>query len=234
MKTSHAMILAIGLVLAALIFGMFFYGARAGQHDISVVGYATMSFDADIVKWRVTLQRTTGLNDLVQGYKKIQGDVDLFKKLLTDQGIDEADISVQPINTYQNWGRDGEVTGNNIQQGLFVVSSHIDQIQDLALDPSKLIEGGVTLQSSQLEFFSSKLADIKQELLAEATKDARKRAENIVESAGRSLGKVTSLRSGVFQITEPYSTEVSGYGMYNTQTREKDITVTVRASFQIN
>jgi hypothetical protein len=35
------------------------------------------------------------------------------------------------------------------------------------------------------------------------------------------------------QITEPYSTEVSDYGIYSTSTREKNITVTVSVSFTI-
>jgi hypothetical protein len=85
-----------------------------------------------------------------------------------------------------------------------------------------------------LQYFSTRLADIKQDLLAKATRDARARAEKILSGTERSLGKVTSLRAGVFQITEPYSTEVSGYGMYSTQTREKEITVTVHASFTID
>ena len=38
-------------------------------------------------------------------------------------------------------------------------------------------------------------------------------------------------RAGVFQITEPYSTEVSDYGVHNTSTRVKEITVTVHATF---
>jgi len=37
--------------------------------------------------------------------------------------------------------------------------------------------------------------------------------------------------AGVFQITEPYSTEVAGYGMYNTSSARKNIKVTVSAEF---
>jgi hypothetical protein len=42
-----------------------------------------------------------------------------------------------------------------------------------------------------------------------------------------------SAKAGVFQIIEPYSTEVESYGMYNTSSRKKDITVTVHAQFLI-
>jgi hypothetical protein len=38
---------------------------------------------------------------------------------------------------------------------------------------------------------------------------------------------------GVFQITAPYSTEVSDYGMYDTSTIDKQITAIVKASFEI-
>ena len=38
---------------------------------------------------------------------------------------------------------------------------------------------------------------------------------------------------GVFQITEPYSTDVSDYGYYNTDTRTKSISVTVTTKFRL-
>jgi hypothetical protein len=37
----------------------------------------------------------------------------------------------------------------------------------------------------------------------------------------------------VFQITEPYSTDVSDYGYYNTDTRTKSISVTVTTKFRL-
>ncbi len=38
---------------------------------------------------------------------------------------------------------------------------------------------------------------------------------------------------GVFQITEPYSTEISDYGVFDTNTKEKDITVTMNVTFNL-
>jgi hypothetical protein len=37
----------------------------------------------------------------------------------------------------------------------------------------------------------------------------------------------------VFQITEPFSTEVSDFGVHNTATKRKEITVTVHATFEM-
>ena len=62
---------------------------------------------------------------------------------------------------------------------------------------------------------------------------SRARADEIAAASGVSTRKLLNSSVGVFQITEPFSTEVSDYGMYNTSTRQKDITVTVRAGFLI-
>ena len=233
MKTAHAVILGIALVIAFFIFGVFFYAARSSGSTINVVGAATKRFDSDIVKWRITLGRTADEKALTAGYKMLQGDIETLRSLLKAKDIDDKDITLQPINSERVYGPQGQTSTFNIQQGLFVITANIAAVEGLALNPAVLLESGVILQNSNLEYFNSRLSDIKMELLSEATKDARRRAEEIAKNSGSALGSVSSLRAGVFQINEPFSTEVSDYGMYNTQAKVKDITVTVRATFKI-
>ncbi|SYZ71860.1 conserved hypothetical protein [Candidatus Zixiibacteriota bacterium] len=233
MKTGQVIILGISIVAAFLIFGIFFYAARGNQNTVSVVGAATKRFDSDIVKWRITLNRTSDIKELSTGYRLIQADLQVLKGLLKERNIDDKDISIQPIGTDPVYGPQGQTSNYNIRQSLFVVTANIAAVEELALNPAALLDKGVIMQNSNLEYLNSQLAEIKMALLSEATKDARKRAEEIAKNSGASLGTVTSLKAGVFQINEPYSNEVSDYGMYNTQTKTKDITVTVRASFII-
>jgi len=234
MKTAHVILLGVSLIIAAVVFGIFFYNARSSDDTINVVGMATKRFDSDIVKWRITIGRNTGLNDISHGYSLIQNDLQFLKKLFTEKGFQEKELTIQPINTLPNYSREGQISGYNLQQGIFVITSNISAVEDIALNPAALIDQGIILQNSNLEYFYSRLSDIKMELLAEATKDAQKRAFEIAQNSSVHLGNVTSLRVGVFQITEPFSTEVSDYGMYSTLTKQKDITVTVRASFKIH
>jgi hypothetical protein len=233
MKTGQAIILGLSIVFAFFIFGLFFYAARGNQNTVSVVGAATRRFDSDIVKWRITLNRTSDIKELSTGYKLIRADLQVLKNLLKEKNIDDKDISIQPISTDPVYGSQGQTSNYNIRQSLFVVTSDIAAVEELALNPSALLDKGVIMQNSNLEYLNSQLSEIKIALLSEATKDARKRAEEIAKNSGASLGTVTSLKAGVFQINEPYSNEVSDYGIYNTQTKAKDITVTVRASFII-
>ena len=198
MKTSHALLIGGSLIIAFFIFGVFFYAARGGDDAINVVGAATKRFDSDIVKWRVTLSRTSDIKDLAAGYKLLQNDVETLRNLLKEKNIDEKDITIQPINSDRVYGPQGQTSTYNIQQGLYAITSNIAAIEELALNPTTLLDKGVILQNSNLEYLNSKLADIKMALLSEATKDALHRAEEIAKNSGAKLGSVTSLRAGVF------------------------------------
>ena len=66
-----------------------------------------------------------------------------------------------------------------------------------------------------------------------ATVDAKARALEIAKSSGNKVCGLLSARSGVFQIRKPLSTDISDYGIYNTSSKEKEIAVTVTATFKI-
>ncbi|HRI54143.1 MAG TPA: SIMPL domain-containing protein, partial [Pseudomonadota bacterium] len=71
------------------------------------------------------------------------------------------------------------------------------------------------------------------QILGEATKDARTRADEIAANSGCSIGEVRQAQMGVIQITQPDSTEVSGYGRYDTSTIDKDVSVVVSLTLGI-
>ncbi|MBP7509433.1 MAG: hypothetical protein KA807_16595, partial [Prolixibacteraceae bacterium] len=101
------------------------------------------------------------------------------------------------------------------------------------LDPQFFAQRSIILIQSNLEYLYSKLPDLKKEMIGAATEDAYARAKEISSASKTHLGKLIYARTGVFQITEPYSTEVSDYGFYRTNTRTKSISVTVTADFRL-
>uniref|UniRef100_A0A7C4GDL3 SIMPL domain-containing protein n=1 Tax=candidate division WOR-3 bacterium TaxID=2052148 RepID=A0A7C4GDL3_UNCW3 len=233
MRTS-AFIIGVSLVLAAAVFGRFFYDSRVADNTIRVTGAATRPFSADIVKWRISVGRSAGLSGLSSGYSLLRSDHDALVRFLSANAVPETCISVQPVNRTYNYDRDGNVTGYTLSQNFDVVSSDVATITKLALNPDQLYEKGVALQNSNLEYYLSNLPAIKKELIAEATRDARARAEAIAKNSGARLGRIGSARAGVFQITEPFSTEVTDYGIYSTSTRDKHVTITVTATFGLH
>jgi len=224
-------VLGLGILLGAVAFGIFFHAARSRTDTIQVVGSASERFQSDIAKWRVVLARQVGQNELTAGYALIRSDVARFVAALRAAGIDSSSIGIQPVNAQPVWGPEGRRERYNLVQGLYVVSDVPERLEALALDPGRLLGEGVVLESSQLEFYYSKIAQMKRSLLSKATEDARLRAQEIAGAAGGGIGRMLSARAGVFQITEPYSTEVAAYGIHSTSTKEKEISVTVHATF---
>lgn len=226
-------LLGASIIIAATVFGLFFYSSRQEERSVRVVGAATQRFTSDIVKWRLTITRTVSVDGLAAGYTRIGDDLRLVRAAILAQGIAGDDINIQPVNVYPTLGQQGGVTGYTINQPLFVGSSAVEKVEALALNPAALMEKGVVLQGSNLEYYSSTLSDLKRTLLAEATKDARRRADEIATNAGMSVAHLMTARAGVFQINEPYSTDVSDYGIFNPSSKNKDITVTVNAVFSL-
>lgn len=230
--TTEALVVGISVMAAATIFCIFFYSTRSSQETISVVGAATGRFESDVVKWRIAISRPAKAETIRQAYGLLSGDLKTVEDELRTAGIDSSEITIQPVNTQPVYQPKGEME-YNLNQFIIVISRDIQTVSKLALDPGTLVSKGVIVQSSTLEYYFSKLAEIKQKLLSEATQDAMKRAQAIADNAGMKVGHLLSARAGVFQITEPYSTEVSSYGIYNTATQEKDITVTVHCTFKL-
>ncbi|MDI3504555.1 MAG: uncharacterized protein PWP64_1491 [Candidatus Cloacimonadota bacterium] len=226
-------ILGVAFIIGLSIFSLFFWQSRQSSTSLRVVGYSSKLFESDLVKWNITLQKSVGVNDLNRGYQLMSSDIEAFKTYLLEQGMAADNIGVHPVNIYQRYDKDGNLTGHNLNQRVFVLSQDLDKIEDLALDPDFFAKRNMVLQNSNLEYLYTKLPELKQELLAAATEDALARAQEISGSAQTKLGKMREARAGVFQITEPYSTDVSDYGIYNTETRQKSISVTLTAYFNL-
>ena len=231
-KTTAVIILGASLIISALVFGIFFYSSRTVDNTIRVVGSASDRFESDIVKWRLSITREVGMSGMKAGYELINKDVEAFRTALTEKGFKPEDITVQPVNSMPSYSN-GTQVGYTLMQSIYIISKDIDTVEELALNPGNITDRDIIFQYSNLEYYYSGLSEMKLSLLSAATKDARRRADEIASGTGDEIGFIQSARTGVFQITEPYSTEVSDYGIYNTSSRIKDITVTVTVVYTI-
>ncbi|MDY6915437.1 MAG: SIMPL domain-containing protein [Candidatus Cloacimonadota bacterium] len=235
MNNRIAYILSIGIILAAMVFGMFFYASRADKNTIRVVGYATESFTADKIKWDFSLSANVNdVNDIEAGYIILQKKLQTFKQIWEKQDISYIDMNISPVNVNKQYGEQGKIVGNRFEQRIYIISEELDKLEELSINPHIFIENGIAFERTRLEYFSSELQEIKKQLLSAATINARERALKIASANGSKVGKLKTARAGVFQITEPYSTKISGYGIHSTSTREKNIKVTVTCTFYSN
>lgn len=228
-----AMILGAGMLLAAIAFGAFFHAARQPDRTIATVGAATREFEADRIKWRLSISRLVGQDELQTGFSMVSDDVANLRAQLVAAGLPDSSITLQPPSAQPQYSREGGRSGYSVVQPLYVLTTDIARLESVALEPGRFLAPGLALDYSQLEYFYSGIDELKHALLADATDDALRRAQEIAGSTDGDVGDIITARAGVFQITEPFSTEVSGYGIHNTSTRKKEITVTVHGEFRI-
>ncbi len=232
MKNTWAVILGISIIISFGLWGWFFQESRKPQQTVRVTGYGTEEFDSDIVKWSVSFSERVSLNGTREGYKTMAQKLDNFQRLWEKTGIDASEFKVFPVNVNREYGQGGHI-GYTLGQRLYIVSNDIDKVEQLAIDPALFVEAGVTFDNSTMEFYSSEIEEIKKRLLGLATQNAFERAEEITSTTDLKVEKLISARAGVFQITEPFSTEIAGYGIHNTSSARKNIKVTVTAEFTL-
>ena len=91
------------------------------------------------------------------------------------------------------------------------------------------------ITSEAPSYYYTQLGALKIEMLAEAGRDARTRAERILQSAGgATLGRLRRADMGVININSANSTDVSSEGNNDTTSLEKDILTIVHTSFELN
>lgn len=230
-------ILAAGVVLAAVIIGLTFYKIKALENTLSVTGSAKTAVVSDTVKWNSQVTRAVPISSLDDGYAQIASDIEKVKTFLIDAGVAESEIEISSVSFYENYNYGQNVSFNNreyiLNQYITVNSKDIQKITDLSKGVDTVIAQGVIFQTMSLEYYISNLPELRVSLLGQAIEDAKARAEELATSSGKKVGSLKSASSGVVQVLSPNSTEVADYGSYDTSQIDKEVMVTVKASFTV-
>jgi uncharacterized protein len=230
--------LAVALVLSSIVGAWAYTHAKNGEQVITVTGSARKRIKSDLVVWRAGVSYQAP--QLSEAYKALSDNIPKVKQYLISKGVREDQITISSISstTLHEKNSDGEetgqITGYSLRQELMVRSNDVDKIEKLAREATELINQGILLESSPPEYLYTKLGDLKIEMLAEAAKDAKVRAQQIASSTGSSIGSVRTARMGVMQITPADSNDVSDSGMNDTSSLDKDITAVVNVGFAVD
>jgi hypothetical protein len=110
----------------------------------------------------------------------------------------------------------------------------VARVERLSREVTQLLEQGVSVSSSPPRYHYTKLGELKIEMLAEAAKDARTRAENMVRSAGGgSLHKLRDVDMGIINVNPANSTATSAQGNIDTTSLDKDIITIVHVTYEL-
>jgi hypothetical protein len=229
--------LAFGLIVSTVV------GARAlvrikSDNTIQVTGSAKRRIKSDLIIW--TAKVSARGSDMRGAYKTLSAEVPKLTTWLEKKGVPKAQVKIfsvatKAIHPHDKEGREIEdtITAYELTQTIEVRSSEVEKIGAIANEATQLIDDGVELESNAPDYIYTKLGDLKIQMLAEAAKDSRVRAEQVATSTGSHIGPLRQARMGVIQINPPDSTETSNEGNNDTSSLEKDIITVVGATFAL-
>lgn len=237
-----AVIVSVGAVIGASVLGNALVRSRSDSEMIRVTGSARKPISSDFVIWNLAV--TQRANEMGGAYAGLKGSVDKAQKFLASKGVKSEEIFPSSIRTQTLYaprpadeGYDYQtmraVQGYELTQSIEVRSSNVDQVEKVAREITDLLSQGVNIESSEPRYIYTKISEEKVQILAEAAKDARRRAEEIAANSGASITGVRFARMSPLQITPVFSTEVSGEGINDTSSREKAITAIVTLGFGV-
>ena len=231
---AFGVIIGICLIISAVIASATFYIVRTQNETLSVTGSVKQKVTSDLVKWSGVFQRNVPMEDLKGGYAQMKQDQALVLQFFKDNGFDQAQVRITPVFMEAPFQYDPNAAKEYIlRQYVEIQSDKISEVTAMAQNVSVLINKGVIYSTNSLEYYYTKLPELRIELLKDAAADAKLRAQKIAESTGLEVGSIRSANAGVVQVLQVNSTDVSDYGSYDTSTIEKEIMVTVTAIFNL-
>ncbi len=201
-----ALILALGLVASAWLVRDGMVQNRIAGRYVTVKGVAERHVQADIALWPIRYVATHDV--LAQAQQRSAGDEQTTRAFLERHGIAKDQVEV----------RDFEVTdlladryrGENIQSRyivnatLLVRSADVQRVRAASQAASELAAAGVVLAGGENggrpTYLFTRLNDIKPAMIAEATANARRAAEQFAADSQSGIGNIKSANQGQFVI----------------------------------
>lgn len=225
------LIITFGLLIASIIF----VSKISKDENITVTGSAFKIVKSDNAKLGFSI-RTRKINQK-EAYTHLKNQTPQVIEYLKSKGINEIDIkSMNGYNVYKQNDRGystNEIIAFEGSQHIEIKSNDVLKIKEISTDIQNLINKGINVEVYSPEYFYSDLASIKVDLLKEAGLDAKQRASSMLSATGAKVGKVKSMRMGVFQITPVDSTMVSDMGINDTTSIDKKVTAVANVIFKV-
>jgi hypothetical protein len=224
---ASAGLMAVGMIVGGYLLGDGLTRAKAADRSVTVRGLAEKDVTADLATWTINYS-ATGF-DLPTVRSEIDGNTKALQDYFRELGFKPEDLKPTgaSVNQYYNNG----VNTITINQRMQLRTQDIARAQKAVAGQFDLVRRGVVLQEgSGMVYSFTKLNDVKAPMVAEATKDARKAAEQFAQDSGAGVGGIKSATQGYFSIDARDGDESGGAG----DTPYKKVRVVTTVDFYLN
>jgi hypothetical protein len=198
------LLLGLGLLGAGFLIGRGFERGRAADRYVTVKGLAETFVAADLAVWPLRFTATGA--DLGRVQERIDADLATVTAFRTEHGIAADAIQPQRVEVTDLLAQPyrPEGIGDNrfiLAQTVIVRTEQVDEVARLNQQSGELVKRGVVLaDAGGPTYLFTRLNEIKPEMLAEATRNARLSAEQFAADSASVIADIRRASQGVFEI----------------------------------
>lgn len=207
----EALILAIGLFLTGGAIRSGIIKFKEMDRTVTAKGLCEKEVKADKVTWPLKFKELG--NDPAELYDRIEKNTQTIVSFLKDNGLNEEEISIAPpamVDQQANMSYSNEEVRYRYKANcvVTVVSKNVNLVRKIVSKQAALMRRGITIvgneydEGSLVSYEFTGLNEIKPEMIAEATKNARKTAEQFATDSNSELGKIKTADQGQFSIED--------------------------------
>ena len=221
---ASAGLLSIGLVVGGYLLGDGLVRAKEMDRSVTVRGLAEREVTADLATWTISYSSTS--TDLQAAQGEVDKDSEAIEGFI--KGIGFPEDALEPTGVNVSYYTDSNGVGRyTVRQRMTLRSTDIERAQSAVKKQGDLVRRGVVLEDgSGMSYTFTKLDEIKPEMVAAATTDARAAAEQFAEDSGANVGSIRRATQGYFSI-EARDGDGGGWGSADTPFKKVRVVTTV-------
>lgn len=201
-------ILGVSIFLSAVVLSGGMTKIIKQDRSVTVRGLAEREVAADQAIWPLTF--TIGSNNLSELQAQTVAKTAIVTKYLENHGLNSEDYTVQApditdmtTNPYMN--PDNRKFNYLAKQTVLIRSSKVELVKAALEDSLKLAGEGIAVAQeydTKIKYEFTGLNEIKPEMIAQATENAREAAEQFAHDSKSRVGKIKKATQGLFSIED--------------------------------
>lgn len=202
---SIAIIIALGIAINGFFIAHAIIKFKTSDRSIMVKGLAEREVKSDTGELILTFKNTG--NNLSEMQNKNDQDKKIVLDFLKNKNFNEEEINFDYVELFDRQTR--EYVDNSKSDTRYIITNRIkvnttkvDLIKSVANQMDELIKQQVNI-STGARYYFTKFADLRSDMIAEATKSARQAALQFAKDSGSKVGEIKHAVQGAFSITSP-------------------------------
>lgn len=217
-------ILAIGMVIGGFALGDGIKRAQRADRAVTVKGLAERNVTADLATW--TISYSANAPDLATAQASVDRDTAQIRAFFRELGFPAE--ALQPTGVNVNQLKDNGIVSFTVRQRVSLRTTDIKRAENAVRRQFDLVRRGVILEEgSGMAYTFTKLNDIKPQMVATATQDARAAAEQFAKDSGAEVGAIKSAAQGYFSIESRDGDSGGGWGQSDTPYKKVRVVTTI-------